>query len=164
MSVELTYGVQVTAVETLTTNMPAAAAGNRKITHNGYNSSANLTANSTPPVTLVAAFEKALSSGTATIDLTALVGTNGATVNGNGLKVQVIKIRGKTGNANPITIAVGASNGYQLAGADFSAAVAAGQEFVFYGNEATPDIGGSAKTLDLTGTGAQAVECIIVMG
>jgi hypothetical protein len=164
MSVELTYAATVNAVETLEDNVPAATAPNRKVRHDQYNGAASLSGSTTPPVTRVAAFEKALSAGAATIDLTSLLGTNGATVDGTGLKVQVLKIKNKTANANPITVKVGLTDGYQLAGANFEAQISPGQEFLFYGNDATPDIGATARTLDLAGTGSQAAEVIIVMG
>jgi hypothetical protein len=164
MSVEVTYAATATVVETLEDNVPAATAPNRKVRHDQYNGAATLSASTTPPVTKVAVFEKALAAGAATIDLTALTGTNEATVDGTGLKVQVLKIKNKSTNANPITIKVGLTDGYQLAGANFEAQISPGQEFLFYGNDATPDIGAAAKTLDLAGTGSQAAEVLIVMG
>ena len=114
MSVELTYAATVTVVETLEDNVPAATGANRKVRHDQFNGAAGLTASTTPPVTKVAAFEKALSAGAATIDLTNLTGTNGATVDGTGLKVQVLKIKNKATNANPITIKTGLTDGYDL--------------------------------------------------
>ena len=164
MSVTLSYATNLTVQEVLVTNVPAAAATGKTITHNGYNSSASLTSATTPPVTQCAFFEQALTAGAASIDLTALPGTNGATVDGSGLKVQAIKIKAKSTNANVITVTVGDANGYALAGAGFSVALLAGQEFVFYGNEATPDVGADAKTLDLDGTDEQSVEVSVAVG
>ncbi len=164
MSVELTYAATVTVVETLEDNVPAATGANRKVRHDQFNGSAGLTASTTPPVTKVAAFEKALSAGVATIDLTNLTGTNGATVDGTGLKVQVLKIKNKATNANPITIKTGLTDGYELGGANFEAQISPGQELTFYGNDATPDIGATTKNLDLSGTLSQAAEVILVMG
>jgi hypothetical protein len=162
MSVTTTYASTVTTVETLETNVPAASAGDKTVTHNGFNSSAALNAGSTPPATKCAYFTQALTAGAATIDLTALTGTNGATVNGTGLKLQVLKI--KNLGANTLTITTGASNGYAVAGADFSVALAQNQEFTFYGNDATPEIASDAKTIDLAGTSAQTSQVTIVMG
>ncbi|HOD84163.1 MAG TPA: hypothetical protein PKG77_22295 [Phycisphaerae bacterium] len=164
MSVKLEYTTNLTATEVLETNTVSSAAASRTVKHTLLNKAVTLDGTTTPPVTKVAAFEQALTAGAATIDLTALVGTNGAVVNGTGLKVQAIKITAKATNANAITITKGASNGYALAGAGFSVALAAGQEFVFYGNSATPAIASDAKTLDLAGTLTQAVQVVIVMG
>ncbi len=165
MSVKATVSLAITVDETITSGVPDASASNAVIKHNGFNTSKVLTGSSAQPVTKTASFTKALSSGSGTIDLTALPGTNGATVDGTGLKVQLLKIKAKLTNANTITIAKGASNGYVPAGGSaFSVTLAPGQEIVIDGNEATPDIGSGAKTLDLTGTGAQELDVQVVMG
>lgn len=164
MSVAVTLAATVSVVETLPNNTPSAPDATRKVTHTGFNMSKSLNAASTPPATLMAAFEQALSSGAATIDLTALTGTNGATVNMNGLKVQAFKIKAKTTNANPITLTAGASNGIDLLGSSWSVTLQPGQEFLFYGNDATPDVASGDRTIDLAGTGTQAVEVIVVAG
>lgn len=162
MSVSLTYAAVVTARETLETSVAAATAGNRVVIHNQYNSSATLDANTTPPVTKVAAFSQALTAGAATIDLTALTGTNGASVDGTGLKVQVFKIKNK--GANNLTVKFGASNPYNLLGASWTLILAQNQEITVYGNDATPDIASGAKNIDLSGTTTQTSEVVIVMG
>jgi hypothetical protein len=164
MSVSALYALTVTTTETLETNVPAASATAKAVTHNGYNSSGTLTATSTVPATQCAYFEKALVAGAATIDLTALTGTNGATVSLSGLKVQLLKIKNKATNANAITVGEGAANGYELAGNAWSMILQPGQEFLFGGNDAAPDVGASAKNIDLAGTGTQAVEVAIVGG
>lgn len=164
MSVAVSYESTITTVETITTNVPAASTSDKTITHNGYNSSSSLTSVTTPPVTVCAYFSKALSTGAATIDLTALTGTNGATVDGTGLKVQCWKFKNPATNANTITVTFGASNPYLLGGAAFKWILSPGQEIQGYGNDATPDVGSGAKTIDLAGTGSQTLECSIVMG
>ena len=161
-SIAVTYKVQTTVVETLGTNVPAASV--KEVTHTLFNTTKTLNGASTPPVTLHAAFEKALSGGAATIDLTALVGTNNLAVDGTGLRVQVLRVRNPATNANPITIGKGASNGYAGLGASFSLALAAGAEAVILGNDAGSDIGSGNKTLDLAGTGSQALQVEIVLG
>lgn len=163
MSVELTFQTKVTAVETLETNVPAAAASDKTVTHNGYDTSQSLTGATTPPVDSCAYFEKALSAGAGTIDLTALTGTNGATINLNGKKPVAIRIRGKAGNANPITITKGAANGYDGMG-DLEVAVKANQEFTYYFHTGASAVSGTNKTIDLAGTGSQSVEVSIIGG
>ena len=162
MSVTVSYASTLTVSEILATNV--ADMSDKTVVHSGYNSSGTYNAASSPPSTTVAAFEQALSSGTATIDLRALLGTNNIAVDGNGLRAQFIKFRNKSTNANPITIAKGASNGYDGLGAAFSIALAVGAEFLMKLNDGGNDIGATNKTLDLTGTGAQVLECEIVMG
>ena len=91
----------------------------------------------------------------------ACIGTND-TIDGTGLKVQAFRV--KNLGANTMTFTVGASNGYDLAGAGFSVALAQNQHFTLYGNDATPDIASGDRTIDVAGTGSQTFECSIVMG
>lgn len=162
MSVSLAYRADMTATETLTTN--AAALSDATLVHSGYNTTKTLNASSTPPATKVASFAQAMTVGAATIDLTDLLGSNGAAVDGSGLRVQAIKLRNKSTNANPITVAKGASNGYDGLGADFSVTLAVGAEITILPNDAGSDIGAANCELDVSGTGSQVLECIIVMG
>lgn len=164
MSVQTTFNLTVNTIETLTTNVPAAVGGGNTLTHGGFNTALTLNATSTPPATECAYFEQALSSGAATIDLRALTGSNGRAIDLNGLKVQVFKVKAKASNANPITVTVGASNGYLLAGSAWKVILQPGQEFVFSGNAAAPAVGASAKTIDLSGTGTQSVEVAVIAG
>jgi len=164
MSVKLTYTTALTVAEVLAANTVSAAEAQRTVTHSLLNKSAVFTGTSDVPVSKVAAFEKALVAGAGSIDLTALVGTNGAAVDGTGLKVQAIKVIADADNSAAITLADGASNGYELLGASWTIKLKAGQEIVIFGNEETPDIGGTAKVIDLTGTGTDKLQIIIVMG
>jgi len=162
----LTYQAKATFQEVLgAASVPGAAtAAARTLTQSGFDTGKTLTAATTPPVTCGALFDQALTSGTATIDLTALVGANTKTVNGTGLRVQVLRLRNPATNANPISIAKGASNGYDGLGANFKDTLAPGAEFLRYLNDAGSDIGSGNKTLDLAGTGAQVLEVEIIMG
>ncbi len=164
MSLSVTYDSTVTVEETLTGNAPFALSAKKKVTHDQLDSSAALNAGSTPPVTTFASFQKALVDGSATIDLTSLTGTNGATVTFSGLKVQVAKFRNPITNANPITIAKGASSGYTLGGAAFSVVLQPGDEWTYKGVDTSPDVSGSVKTFDLTGTATQALDVYLVAG
>ena len=165
MTVVLDYRVDATVVETLETNVPVLTATAKQVRHTLYNrENLQLNGATTPPVTKVAIFSKAMSGGAATIDLAALTGTNGAAVDGTGLKVQLFKIKAPAANSAAVTIAVGASNGYDLSGSAFSLTLAPGQEMTLFGNDATPDIGSSDKELDMSGSGTDALECVCVMG
>ncbi len=164
MSVALDYQTNITVRETIATNVPAAASNGAIITYSGFNKTSALTATTTPPVSKHAAFAKALSTGTATIDLTALTGTNGATVDGTGLKVQAFKFANPSTNANTITVTFGAATAYLLLGAAWKFILAPGQEVQGFGNSATPTISASLKNIDLAGTGSQILNCEIVMG
>ncbi len=164
MSVTLNYTTNLTVKETITAGVPDALAASAVVTHDQFNKSVSLNGSTTPPVSVTASFVKALSTGTGTVDLTALPGTNGATISGTGLKVQALKVQAPPGNANPITLTFGASSPYNLHGATFVITLSPGQEYEFYGNGATPTIGSGAKNIDLSGTGSQTLNFQIVMG
>ena len=164
MSVNVAYQAKVAVTETLESNVPATPTGSRSVVHSAWDSTKTLKSDSSPPATKIAAFEQALTGGAATIDLTALTGTNGATVVGSGLRVQVLRVRAPATNGNPITIAKGISNGYDGLGASFSHALVPGGEALFFLNDAGGDIGGSNKTLDLDGTGSQVLQVEVVLG
>jgi hypothetical protein len=164
MSVSAAYASNITVTEILTNNVDYASASNKDIVYNGLNYSVTIDGGTTVPATAVAAFPQALIAGAATIDLRALVGTNGVAVDGNGLKVQMAKFRNKSTNANSITLTFGASNGYLLFGSGWQIILLPGQEFMAYLKDQAPDIDATHKTIDITGTLAQVLECILVLG
>lgn len=163
MSVTVSAKMHNTIAETLT-GAPGASSTKKVVTHDSRNKTSVLNADSTPPATKCAVQSKALSAGTATIDLTAVAGTEG-NVDFSGLKLQVIKLRNPSTNANKITVTKGASNGYGLTGGDsWTIPLAPGDEVMLMGNETWPDVAGGAKTIDLTGTAAQALDYEFVGG
>jgi hypothetical protein len=165
MAVSVAYSSLVTSTEILTGNtVGTSTSAARTISHANYNTTAALTSLTTPPVTLCAYFLKTMSAGAATIDLTALVGTNDVAVDFTGLKVQIAKFKNPSTNANPITVTFGASNGYLLGGSAWKYILQPGAEIVCYTNDASPDVGGSTKTIDISGTSAQALQCTLIAG
>lgn len=162
MSVELLYQGIVQVKETLSTGVAYATAP--VITHDGLNTGATYTASTSIPVAKVAAFLATLSSGALTINLAALVGTNGAAVDLTGLKVQSIKLKATSTNSGMITVAEGASNGIPLFGTAATFGLRAGQECQWLFNELGSDVASGDRTLDLTGTGAETLSIIIVAG
>jgi hypothetical protein len=164
MSVAVSIVHKLLAIETLETGVPAAAAADKTVTHSGFDRTFTLNSATTPPATKCAYFSQALSTGAATIDLTALPGVNGGTVNGTGLKVQAIRFENPAANANAITIGEGASNGYELLGNAWTVPLQPGQIAQYYLKDLSPDISGSAKTMDLTGTGSQTLNVSLVLG
>lgn len=154
----------LTVVETI--NDPYISPDDSTITENGLNESITLTGTSSPAATQQASFQQALSSGAATISLEALPGlTPSETVNGVGLKVQMLKLRNLAANANKIVVSQGASNGYRLDGAtNWSIPLAPGQSILMNLDGAADAIGSTHLNIDLAGTLAQVLECEIVMG
>lgn len=163
MSVEATLRLNLDVIETLENNSEGALPANRKVTWNVFAVNKALNGSTSQPATQVSCDEKSFTTS-GTIDLTALVGANAAAINGTGLKVQAVLIRAKANNTNPVAIDVGASNGYELLGADFHATLVAGQAIAIDLNDASPDIGSSSKILDVTCTGTQILQMTLLLG
>ena len=163
-AVTVNYKSALGAVETLANNTTSAPEATRKITHTSFDATAAYAAASSPPVTTIAAGELTMTGGAGSLDLTALVGTNGKVVDGSGLRVQFLKLINKTGNANVITVTEGASNGYDGLGASFSITLAPGGEILLKAMDAGGDIAAGNKILDVTGTGSQVLQYAVVMG
>ena len=161
MSVSVTYAATATVVETLPNNTGSAPTATRQVTHTEYNESATLNSGSTPPATLVAEFLLTLTAGAATIDLTALTGTNSATVDGTGLRPQVVRI--KNLGANAMTFVTGASNGHNHFTSSGTVVRPSGHimNFPYDGDE---DIDATHKTWGVSGTGSQTAEVTIILG
>lgn len=166
MSIAVTYNSQASIVETLEGEY--ISPGDPTVTTNGLNTTAGLTASTTPPVTKYSAFQKALSGGSGTIDLTSLPDANGvaAQVDFTGLKLQVVKLRNLATNANAITVEVGASNGHTLFGATWEITLQPGDEFLWKGNDnsGVPNVASNNKAIDISGTGSQILEVLLVAG
>ncbi len=163
MPVSVTYAATCTVAETLGNNTGSAPAATRVITHTDYNETASLSAGTTPPATLVAEFLLTLSGGGATIDLTALEGTNSAVTDGTGLKVQVVRV--KNLGANIMTVKSAASTGHTgIFAATTGHPVQPGGHIQLYSNDNGDDIGSGAKNWTVAGTASQTSEWTIVMG
>jgi hypothetical protein len=155
------YTSELTVTESVSGSAPDLASGRDSVVHSGFDSSDNATPTTSPPVSLNANFTQALSSGAGTVDLTNLPGTTGA-VNGTGLKVRFIKIQNTS--TNPMTFVQGASNGYGLLGSSWSITLAGGQEILLSLQAGCPTIGSGAKKIDITGTGSNSFNIVVVLG
>ena len=153
---------KISVVETLETNMDSASLANSVITHSEFDETYTLNSGTPVPVTKTAHFIQALSTGTATVDLTSLTGTNGATVTGDGLKVQFLRV--KNLGAAVVSLTFGAANPFLLSGTGWKMTLQPGQILTYFGNDATPDIGAAAKNIDLAGSGSETSEWTVVMG
>jgi hypothetical protein len=163
MAVQATVTLGLTVRETVGTDAAGYVSSSQNaVTYNGGNAEATLNASSTPAATVHAVGKVALSSGTATLDLTSLTGLNGAAVSLSGLKPRVILMH-NTG-ANAMTVAKGASNGYTGLGSSGSLTIPPGGKVLLYPGANGTAVGSGDKTLDLTGTGAQELKYQIVAG
>lgn len=162
MSVSAVVTSRLTVTETVSDTYVSAS--DNTLTFSGLDTNVTLNAGSDVPATTHAAWAVTMSGGAATIDLRAMTGANGAAIDGNGLKVQACKFRNKTDNANTITITEGASNGYALLGAGFTLDLTPGQWVQLFLNEDAPNVSGTDKTIDISGTGSQVLEVQFVLG
>lgn len=162
-AVNLVWAMQATITETLPNNIDSAPDATRKVVHSAFNEGSTLTATTTPPVSRTANFVKALTAGAATIDLTAVSGTNGVTVDLSTTKVQVVRI--KNLGANTLTVKAGASNGHTgIFTATNGTVIQPGGIAMIYSNNQGDTVDATHKTWDLTGTGTQTAEWTIVTG
>lgn len=161
-TISLLYASTLTVTNTLTGDY--IASGDNTFSVNGMNETGTLTASTGVPVTKQSSGQITMSGGAGELNLAALLGaTADETVVGTGLKVQAIKFRNKSTNANTITVAEGASNGYALLGA-FTMTLQPGQSVTILGNDATPDVASGDRIIDITGTGSQILEYQVVLG
>ena len=162
MSVYVNYKSVLDTAETLATNATHQAtpvinaALDTTLTNQGGATS--------PACTKRGGTDFALTGGAGTIDLTAMTGTNGVSVDGTGLRVQFAKFLNPATNANPITVKKGVTNGYDGFGAAFLIILAPGAEALIRLNDSGSDIGSSNKTLDLVGTLVQPLSYEIIVG
>lgn len=99
------------------------------------------------------AFNQALAAGVATLNLAAIPALPAA-YDGTGKRVLAMVLTNPATNANSITVEVGATNGYAGFGAAFSVTVEPGKSVTVNAGAA---IASGSRTLDLSGTGTQAL-------
>jgi PKD repeat protein len=160
MAVQLSYAGTAKIQETLASGVDGA--GTPTILHSSFDDQGTLTASTTPPVTKCVVKVIALVAGAATINLATITGTNGLAQDSTGLKVQYFRV--KNLGAAAMTFTAGASEGYNLAGASFNMAILPGQWFIFFGNDATPDVAAADRQIDVAGTGTDTFELTLVTG
>ena len=138
------------------------------VTHNlntGALSTSTLASGTTVPATKVYQDEISLIAGTATIDLTDLLGAFGAAVDFSGLKVQQVYIKADSANANTMEFAEAVANGYFLFGTTGDQiTLAAGDEAMLRFGDWLPDVAAGAKDILVTGTGTEKFTIHLVAG
>lgn len=144
-----------------------AAAGDPTLTYDlsSWLAPATLTLSTTPPITKVAKGTLTMGGGSGSIDLTATP-SSGVNVSFSGLKIQRIFVKSPTTNANVVTIAKGASNGYALdvGATTWSVSLDPGAFAIIGVSDTAPDVAGGAKVFDVTGTGSQTLQYMIIGG
>ena len=97
-----------------------------------------------------------------------MTGPQGVTVDFTGLKVQLIKLACPTTNTAGITVDRGASNAYNLFGADNNSAeqveILPGCATMFYHNDKLEDVDATHSDVQFAGTGTESIEVHLVAG
>lgn len=169
MATTLAYASSINYTEVLASSVPAISGSANSVQHTAFSTSKSLSSTVVSGQGIVtdgALFNTTMSGGAATIDLTSLTGTNGRSITLLGLKVQAMKFINPSTNANNISVTKGASNGFGLGsgGTTFTFVLPPGSEVTWYANEGTPDVASGAKTIDISGTSAQVLQCAIFAG
>lgn len=152
MAVTASYTANLTGTEGLLLTLDNVT--NPTVTHDIGASAAALT------VTKIWSDQRNVSTGD--IDLTAL--TNGvfSAVDFTGIDVNAVKITADSGNATDITFTKGLTNGYEMGGASWQFDVAPGATVVFFFNGGNPNVGASAKMIDVAGTSGDLYDIVAV--
>ena len=110
----------------------------------------------TPPATKYAGQTEAITGGSNTIDLTALVDIEGNAVDGSGLTVQEVVIQAASANVAPIVVSGGVADPYELFGSGNSVSIEAGGTLMMRFNDMLDEIATStastATDIKFTGT------------
>lgn len=151
--------ITTTVEETLDeASAPAAAASGRMIRHTQFNRESALMSG----VTKGTAGRIAMTAGAATLDLTAVPSPEG-TINLLGLAVKLLRLINPSTNANAITIKVGASDGYELAGSSWAVTLQPDEAITIEKTDA-PEVDTDAKIIDISGTGTEVLDFVIAAG
>lgn len=164
VAVSVDYETNITVTPTYSGDY--ISSGNATLLYNGMDESGTLTGATAVPVTKFSSSRIAMDAGAATIDLSALPGVSAEeTVDFTGLKVQVMKIRNLSTNANKITLTKGASNGWSFVSTDtWTIPLLPNQSVELLFKDGSADVSAGACEIDLAGTGAQVLEYTFVAG
>ena len=146
----------------------AAAVGQNSVALTAFNAQVALNSASATPVTVTCFMTATLVAGALVVDLTAAPKSIGSgTQDLTGKKLIGLILNNPAGN-HAVTIGPDATNGYQLFGGTNTVTVPAGTSVVtrlqLYFGTALPAVGGSAKRIDLSGTGTESFQLGMLFG
>lgn len=158
MATSVAAKMEMTITDTFSATGISTSGNTLKWSAKNINKTLSASASPGPAVTKSAVADLALSGGALTVNLAAVVTNDGRTVDFTSSKVQFLKLRNKSTNANNLVIANGASNGIDLLGATFSFTLQPGQAIMIDFNNLSPTVASGDRTFDVTGTGSQILE------
>lgn len=166
-SVKVEWKQTYEATETLALGLDNVP-GETAFPHSLGSPGGTLSATSTPPATKTFSDNVALVAGTKTLDLQALAGPAGTTVNFTGLKVQLIALRCPEGNTLPVLVQKGDANAYNLLGADNASAetfeVMPGDDILIKRHDTLEDVDATHSDIKFTGNGTETINVGLTAG
>lgn len=158
----INYGFSVRE-DVSTDDAPFADETQSTITHTGLNLSETNNADSEAgqEVTAFAQGQVVMAAGAATLNLAAAPGTF-ANVNLTGKYPRRMILRAPEDNADEITVAVGAANGCDCFGDDFSVTLRPGGRVMLDARGTA--VAADNRTFDVSGTGTDAVDVMVTAG
>ena len=165
-SIVTDWAMKINTSETLDNTLAGNdGAATPVVTHAAFSSKGTLTATTTATPVTVCSYKSYTQAGaTDTLNLRVLVGVNGKAVDGNGLHVQLFKIK-NTHAANTVTLSSGTATSYDMLGSAFTFTLQPGMEAMFnLVDLPTQAIDDDHKHMDITATAATTYDIGIVMG
>jgi len=162
MSVEAKYNLLLKVYESISLDY----ADNPEWRHLITGLDGTLNASSTVPATMVWSDERTLAGASETLDFTALARSPLANVDATGLKLQLMLLKAAEGNnVAGLLFDVGATNGYNLLGnANGQVLLHPGAAILQFEPDKLPDVSGTEKTIDISGTAADEYGILLVFG
>lgn len=167
-AVSAAYAFGVEVAETLALGLDNV--DDKPVTHSIGADTSTLNASSTPAATKQFSDTIALTAGAATLDLKSLAGPAGTTVNFDGLKVQLVKLKCPSTNSGGITVnAKDDVTGYNLFGTDNAAVtekveVMPGGVVMLYHDDELEDVDATHKDITFAGTGTDGIQVMLTAG
>lgn len=157
-----TYALQLDVVEDIALGLDLSAATQSVAQTIARHTKGQMSDSTTPAIDRAWSDRRALVAGADSINLAALTRGALANVDMTGKFVRAIKVSALEANTQPVVFAPGASNGY--AGLpEFSLGPGESAQFLFT-SAAKAAVGAANRTIDVTGTGTEGYEIIVVAG
>ena len=157
------YDLKLTVTETIDVGLDLASNKEHQHKITSPAASGTLTSSTTVPVTKTFSDTFTLSSGSSTLDLTALVRDNLPNVDMTGLKVQLFKVACPSTNTAAVVVADGSSNGYEVYGdANGQVTVHQGGQDLRFVPDKLDDVAAADKTIDFTSADTDATVSVII--
>ena len=163
MTVDAQYTLKLKAIETLNNNRDLSTPTDGEYVHEIPGSFGTATSATTPAISAVWSKTVTLSSGAATIDLTALDNGDLTNLDFTATKIYYCHVKARTTNTALISLGTGVTNGYPFPGIGASDTfdVGAGNEALFRMPVSTA-VSSTVKTIDAASSDVDAIFDIVI--